>query len=353
MADGALRCPASAPSAPAPGSTLAFQVVPGALITYGIDASSGCWTALDRDAALPSIGSATLDGSGRFLYASGRVAEGTTGVHAFRVDAARGALEPIGAFPMERSGFHSPGHLVATEDAVYMLSNPIGSGYHGGFWRYGIDRASGRLSWQDEAFRVKESWFVELWRPAAAVYVGTEVLGQLPGVRALRIGSGGTLSLVDEAIPLDHSRAEADPMGRFLWVATDSLSGGRDFEALLAFRPAPNGALGVPGSFAWKHGTPAAHPGGQVLYGLTATHLDSFAVDPTTGAPVALASVPHGLAEPWLQDLAVDPSGLRVYVIASSEVRAFRTDPLGRLQPMGRVADTGGRLVMRQARPSP
>jgi 6-phosphogluconolactonase (cycloisomerase 2 family) len=345
---GALRCTPSAPSAPAPGSTLAFQVVRGAVITYGIDAATGCWTRLDEDPALPSSGPAALDGSGRFLYVSGDVAEDVAGVHAFRVDRARGALERIGAFPVEEAAFLSPGWVAATDDAVYMVSHPIGTGYHGRFWRYDIDRSSGRLLWRGEAFRSKETWFLELSRNGSAVWIGGEVLGRLPGVRALRIGSGGTLDLVDESDAMDHSRGEADPQGRFLWVATDSLSGGRDFEQVLAFRPAPNGALGTPGRFPWRRGGPAAHPSGQILYGLTLTHLDSFAIDPATGAPSVLATVPHGLAEPWLHDLAVDPSGQRVYVIASNEVRAFRTDALGRLQAMGRVADTGGRLVLTQ-----
>jgi 6-phosphogluconolactonase (cycloisomerase 2 family) len=346
--NGALRCMPSAPSAPAPGSTLAFQVARGAVLTYGIDAASGCWTRLDEDAVLPSGGPAALDGSGRFLYVSGDVAEDVAGVHAFRVDRARGALERIGAFPVEEAAFLSPGWVVATEDAVYAVSHPIGTGYHGRFWRYDIDRSSGRLLWRGEAFRIKEAWFVELSRNRSAVWVGGEVLGRLPGVRALKIGSGGTLSLVDESDPMDYSRGEADPHGRFLWIATTTMAGDQGFEDLVTFRTSDGGALGTPAVFEWTRGAPAAHPSGQVLYGLTPTHLDSFAVDPTTGAPSRLASVPHGLDRPFRDELAVDPSGQRVYVIGSNEVRAFRTDALGRLQAMGRVADTGGRLVLTQ-----
>ena len=79
-----------------------------------------------------------------------------------------------------------------------------------------------------------------------------------------------------------------------------------------------------------------------MLYAASATGLESFAVDPGTGASSPMAAVPP--AGDLRARLAVDPSGGFVYSVTDDAVQAYRTDPAGSLRPAGPVAP-GGKAV--------
>jgi 6-phosphogluconolactonase (cycloisomerase 2 family) len=319
-----------------PGATLAFQAGPGGrLTTYQVVAATGCWAKLDEDAAASDVADLGVDPSGRFLYASTRVADRESGVEAFRIDAARGALEPIGRFVLDVGWFDHPGPILATEDSVYMITRPIGTGYHGGLFRFAIDRGSGRLQFRHLSFRSREPAFLEWWPSRSLLYVWMEDLSGPPYVllRALRIARDGDLSRGPE-ISIEWGQAEADPAGVFLWMT----QGDTGFDTLDAYVPGTGGALTRASTTPWQHGPPAAHPSGRVLYAISGARLDAYAVDPDTGAPRLATSAP---APPDAYRVAVDPSGQFAFVATGAVVRGYRTDAAGGLREIGTVAGAG------------
>ncbi|HET8647560.1 MAG TPA: hypothetical protein VFO85_18830, partial [Vicinamibacteria bacterium] len=296
-------------ASPGPGVTAAFQgTEQGTVVAHLVSAATGCWVRIDEDAAAGPVGPLSVDPTGSFLYASLRLEPQRTGVEGFRIDRTRGTLEPIGRFPLERGWWESAGALVATADSVYTITHPIGTGYHGGFWRFAIDRDSGRLEWRDMAFRNREPAFLE-WSPARGLlFMWTEELSGPPYnlIRTMRVGPGGVLAPGSDT-PVEYGRAEADPLGDFLWMAHDE-DGGPAFGTLSAFATGLRGELTARGSLPWERGVPVAHPNGRVLYASSAARIESFAVDPLSGMPAAVATVAHG--QPGPVALAVDPSGL-------------------------------------------
>jgi hypothetical protein len=340
--DGVVGCLGPVP-APAPGSTLAFLAAPGEVLTYSVQAASGCWTLLDRDPA-GGAGGIAADPTRRFLFVNGRVAERVTGIHAFRIDAARGALEPAGATPVASAGaFFPPGPVVATATDVFAIGRPSGIGSHGDFWRFEIDTGRGAVSWRDDWLEAKEAWFLALWGSGSVLYMGTESTDPSGVfVRAVRVGPFGSLSRIAD-VDTDYGVGVADPAGTFLWVANEYVDG-KVFGVLEAYRPSSSGALAPAGSAPWHRGVPAAHPSGRLLFALDGPQLQSFAVDPVSGAPrlVSSAVLPlEGFAR-----VAADPGGEFVYAATADAVYSVRTDAAGRLRALGRVADRGGLLAM-------
>jgi hypothetical protein len=65
----------------------------GSLRTCAVQ-PSGCWASLDVDEGLLFARSVSVHPSGRFVYVSGRVEPRRTVIRSFRLDAARGTLDP-------------------------------------------------------------------------------------------------------------------------------------------------------------------------------------------------------------------------------------------------------------------
>lgn len=346
VAGGPPDCSQARPGAIVPGGALAFLAGPGARVTtYQVVAATGCWARLDEDTSAAGVSALAVDPGGRFLYASTRVAERHTGVEGFRIDPARGTLEPIGRFALESGWFDNPGPILATADSVYTITRPIGTGYHGGLWRFAIDRANGRLEWRPLSFRAREPAFIEWWPSRSLLYVWMEELNGPPHVflRALRIGAAGDLSRAAE-VSIDWGQAEADPAGQFLWMT----QGDSGFEVLDAYVVGPDGALSRAGTTPWGRAAPTAHPTGRVLYAVSGARLEAFAVDPASGVPRLVASVPA--PSDASRPPVVDPSGTFVYLAGPEGVRGYRTDAAGTLREIGTVAPGGGALELTAVR---
>jgi 6-phosphogluconolactonase (cycloisomerase 2 family) len=328
------------------GTTLAFLAGRSTVSTWQVIASTGCWALLHEAPASASIAGLAVDPGGRYLYASGRVDAGHTGIEAFRIDAARGRLEPIGRFPLERDFFETPADVVATSSSVYTITRPIGTGYHGGgVWRFALDPATGWLTWRDQAYPVREPGFLE-WSPARShLFVWTEDRTVGPPyvwLRALRAGPAGELSLGGETVA-EWGQAESDPGGEWLWMAHDDY-GGPFFQTLDVFAVDPQGRLTRTAAAPWGRTAPAAHASGRVLYARSPGRLESFAVDRATGRPSPVTSVARG--GPDAARVAVDPSGAFVTVVSADEARAYRTDEAGSLREIGPVARGGGPVAL-------
>jgi 6-phosphogluconolactonase (cycloisomerase 2 family) len=221
------------------------------------------------------------DPRGRFLYVTLNkfTAPVETLVRAFRVDAASGALTPIGS-PLP-TGLTPVALAVDPRGRfVYVASNA--NGQAGAVWAYVIHQSSGALT----------------------------------GVPGSPFAAGDGPSWV-----------AADPTGRFLYVANStgsSISGFAIDDTTGMLAPLPGSPYAVPFPAAL-----AIEPGGRFLYvsGGAQPTARAFAIDPTTGALAAIGSPQPVGRSPG--SVTVHPRGIAVYVanLLDNTISAYAVDP--------------------------
>ncbi len=260
-------CGATDGDDPPPDELYAYVISSSGVFAFSINAETGALTTVPGSpfAAGESPVSVTGDPFGKFVY----VANSYSGdISAFSIDAANGALIPIGTFP---AGLYYPASMTVHPSGQFVYVACLGSE---DISLFNIDSATGALT--------------------------------APSLSRFSVGE----SPVSLAI---------HPSGKFVYATNDHLGNVYAFTV-----DAVSGALeAVPGSpfpsgvNAW---TVAIHPSGQFAFVKNGDSVSVFRIDASTGGLTGVPGSPFPLETAGTQSasMAIDPTGTFAFVTSES-----------------------------------
>ncbi len=217
--------------------------------------------------------------------------------------------------------------------------------------RFELDATSGRARARDNTSTQGRPEEVALHPSGDALYLFAK---QAPHLETFAVSAvdGSLTSLGTLSLPANGVEAVARSAdGRFMWASI--VSTGNQSITTLEIDPVTliPAVVGTPVTTTNKLRSLAIAPNGRTLYAVSfeapASTIDTFSVDPATGALQKLDSVTVGA---FAVAVAVEPTGRFLYASISSDdtVRVFQIDPVdGRLStpgdPQVAIAPTGAR----------
>jgi 6-phosphogluconolactonase (cycloisomerase 2 family) len=341
---------------------------PGSISAFKVDRDTGALTRIAGiDALQPAPFTASVDPSGRFLYAAGLTGDR---IHAYSIDAA-GGLKPLAQGAVIRAGsqptsieiFVSP--IVATPVVfvpkfVYM-ADPVGRAVTS----FAVDADSGLL--QPSGSILSAGLSPRALAPGAdGKFLHSADLAGTATTFAIDSASG-TLAEIDGGTIAAGRRSvaiAADVSNRFVYVANNN-----DSTVTVYRRDQKSGELSANGNPMPTISAPTSmtiDSTGRNLYVMSFGELQVFGIDNETGVLRAASSVDGGVTD-LLTDLAVqvavEPGGRFLYVVGfSGSIESYPIDPLSgalggatmkqidpgslsiAIEPTGRFLYTGGSL---------
>jgi 6-phosphogluconolactonase (cycloisomerase 2 family) len=327
----------------------------GTVSFHRVDPETGGLTALGRF-PLTRPGALAAAADGRFLYATvgdpGPTGRAGQYVQAYAIATTSGELTPAGRSQLRGGVIRVGEEITLLPGFLYLRTGGGTTGTHGGIDGFRLDDARGGLEPLGIVSRIRDPTFIAAGAPGR-VYAGGELNADDGVLRILDTYDvvEGTLAPRDTQILDGSSRnGRVDPAGRLLAVAIR----GRDGPGLATFRLDPTtgrpqlaGTSPLPGldDLVW-------HEGGRFLHVSVATPLEirTFTADAVTGA---LRETARAAATTRCTQLAADPGGRLLHCVGpNGDVDAYRVDDVtGALSPCGRAASGVERLVLVRTRP--